>query len=384
MKNKPVDAPHFSQLMKLVPDDTQQPVDWAKIWTLWPELPVLDACPQDQVHHGEGDAGIHTRMVVEALVSDDNWQRMEGQKRAGLFWAAVLHDVGKPGKTVHEENGRITSRGHSRLGAAIARRLLWQAEAPFNWREAICGLIEAHQLPFWLIERADPKRLAIRTSWQCLPEDLCIHAHADAQGRVCQDQEAIIDNVALARAIFEENDCLHQRFSFANDESRVAFFEKEDRDPHFAAHEAFRCHVTVMAGLPGSGKDTWLSKCRPEIPVVSLDGIRAETGAKATGNQGTVIQTAQDRVKEFLRKRQDFAWNATNISRNVRSKILRLLRDYGAHIHIVYIERSPDVLFRQNADRDAAVPLHILKELVRKLEPPELWETHQVSYVVDA
>jgi putative nucleotidyltransferase with HDIG domain len=368
-------------LLSLVPSGPLWQTDWAAIWSLWPELAVLDTCPQDPIHHAEGDVGTHTRMVVDALVSEPHWQSLPPDDQSTLFWAAVLHDVGKPAVTKQDEEGRISSRGHSRVGASIARQLLWYAGSPFAWREVLCGIITHHQLPFWLIERPDPNRLAIDTSWRCRPDLLCLHAKADVLGRICKDQQALLDSIGLAALTFQEAGCMHGPFGFANDESRVAFFDLEDRDPHYAAHEDYRCTVTVMSGLPGAGKDTWVTKHRPEHPVVSLDLIRDELGIAATDNQGQVIQAAHERAREYLRARKDFVWNATNVTRLNRSKVLRLLRDYSARIEIVYIEVGPDQLWRQNRGRPDAVPDSLIEHLARKLEPPEQWEAHRVSVI---
>lgn len=370
------------QLVSLVPNGPQWQPDWAVIWPLWPQLAALDLCPQDQIYHAEGDVGTHTRMVVEALVADPDWQQLTVRNQSILFWAAVLHDVGKPAVTKHQEDGRITSRGHSRIGAAIARQLLLDAGSPFAWREALCGIIAHHQLPFWLIERPNPIRLAIETSWRCRPDLLCLHARADALGRICADQQAVLENVGLAGLTFQEATCLNTPFAFANDESRVAFFELEDRDPHYCAHEDYKCTVTVMSGLPGAGKDTWVAKNRPDLPVVSLDLVRDGLGISPTDNQGAVIQAAHEKAREYLRVGQDFVWNATNVTRQNRSKVLRLLRDYGAKIQIVYIEVAPDQLRRQNRDRPDAVPDAVITHLTRKLEPPEQWEAHEILYVL--
>ena len=367
-------------LLALVPADPTWKVDWAEIWSLWPELAILDTCPQDPIHHAEGDVGKHTRMVVEALVADPDWQGLPIVDRANLFWAAVLHDVGKPAVTKHEDDGRVTSRGHSRIGASIARELLWHAGSPFAWREDLCGIIAHHQLPFWLIERPDPIRMAIETSWRCRTDHLCLHAKADALGRTCEDRQAILENISLAALTFQEADCWARRFAFANDESRVAYFELQDRDPHYAAHEAFPCTVTVMSGLPGAGKDTWITKHRPEHPVVSLDLIRDELGVSATDNQGQVIQAAHERAREHMRAGRDFVWNATNVTRQNRSKVLRLLRDYGARIELIYVEVSPDRLLRQNRSRPDAVPDAAIDHLSKKLEPPQIWEAHKVTW----
>lgn len=380
---KAPDTAGFENLLSLVPGPPDWKVDWEKIWNLFPEFSALDDCPQDPIHHAEGDVGTHTRMVVEALAAQSEWRDLSEEDRSLLFWAACLHDIGKPATTKHEDEGRITSRGHSRLGSMMARGLLREAGAEYHWREQICGIIAHHQLPFWLIERPDPARLAVETSLVCKPSMLCLHAHADAVGRICEDQESIVENVALARETFSEAGCLEAAFPFANAESRLGFIEREDRDPHYAAHEDFRCTAYVMSALPGSGKDTWLAQNLPDLPSVSLDVIRDEIGAAPTGNQGRVIQAAYEQAKVHLRAGQDFVWNGTNISRQVRGKVLRLLRDYNARIHIIYLEVPPKRLLKQNKERESAVPAAVIENMARKLEPPTLAECHDLTLVLN-
>lgn len=366
------------ELMALTPQAPDWLIDWVSIWALWPEqMGALDGCPQCPEYHAEGDVGRHTRMVGEALVADPAWRALPDDRRAGLFWAAVLHDIGKPAVT-RVEDGRITSRGHSRVGAQIARGLLWRAGVSFAWREAVCGLIAAHQLPFWLIERPDPARLAIETSWRCRASDLLIHARADAMGRICRDQTSILEAVDLARVVFEEAECLHSPRVFANDESRVAYFEREDRDPSYPAHEDPRCTVTIMSGLPGAGKDTWIAAHAADRPVVSLDAIRAEIGAAPTGDQGRVIQMATEMAKGHLRSGQDFIWNGTNVTRQVRRKVIRVCSDYGARVEVVYLEPSWEKLRKQNRGRSAMVPEAAWSRLAEKFEPPDETEVHRV------
>jgi len=374
--------PRFKALLDLVPAPGAQP-GWDRIEAeLGPFAHRMEACPQDPRHHSEGCVLVHTRMVVDALVSDPAWAGREAKDRERLFWAAVLHDIGKPATTRIEEDGSITSRGHSRAGAAIAREFLRAHRAPFHWREAICGLIASHQLPFWLIERDTGSRLAIETSWTCNSADLCLHAQADARGRVCEDKEDLLTRIALAKALFEEERCFGERRAFANDASRIEWAMRGDRDPDYAAHEDYSCTALMMSALPGSGKDSWIAANMPDLPVVSLDDIRLEMGVGATDNQGRVIQEARERARAHLRAGQDFIWNATNITRQIRTPILSLFRDYGARTRIVYIEVDDDRLRTQNTGRAAAVPGHVMDKLAAKLEPPTLLEAHQVDFIV--
>jgi putative nucleotidyltransferase with HDIG domain len=338
-------------------------------------------CPQDALHHQEGDVLIHTKMVVDALINHRDWLELPKDRQMKLFWACVLHDIGKPA-TTKVEDGRITAKGHSRTGAMIARELLWHASAPFAFREEICGIITSHQLPFWLIERDHPARLAMQTSWTCNTADLCLHAKADAMGRICADSQDILDRVSLAEATFEEANCFGKARPFANDESRVSWVEKEDRDPDFSAFENHMLTVTMMSGLPGAGKDYWISQNEPKQPVVSLDDIRRELGIKATDNQGRVIQAAKERARGHLRSGTDFIWNATDITRQIRTPILSLFRDYGARTRIVYIEPSPTALKKQNSERQSRIPDAAIDKLAAKLEPPSQLEAHEVLYIV--
>jgi putative nucleotidyltransferase with HDIG domain len=376
---KPVD---FQTLLKLVPAAGSQAIDWPAIWALSPNFAALDSCPQDKVHHAEGDVGTHTQMVATALLQTEEWQALAEYDRSLMFWAACLHDIGKPATTRHEEDGRITSRGHSRIGALMARVFLRDFGVEFGWREAVCGLISQHQLPFWLLERDDAERLAVAASYASRPDLLCLHAKADALGRICQDQANVLANVALTRSYFEELDCLTAPFAFANAESRLAYLERDDRALDHVAHEDFRCTAHVISGLPGSGKDHWIRRNLPNLPVVSLDRLRLQMGIKPTDNQGQVIQAAFAAARDHMRNRRDFVWNATNITRQTRGKVLRLLRDYDARVHIVYIEVPPQKLHQQNGDRSASVPRGVIDALAQKLEPPSLAECHELTLSV--
>ena len=98
-----------------------------------------------------------------------------------------------------------------------------------------------------------------------------------------------------------------------------------------------------MSGLPGSGKDTWIARHASELPQISLDTIREETGAEPTGNQGAVVQAAREKARVLLRSGDDFVWNATNLSREIRGQVVDLLTAYDARLKIVYVEASRDL-----------------------------------------
>ena len=139
--------------------------------------------------------------------------------------------------------------------------------------------------------------------------------------------------------------------------------------------------VTLMSGLPGSGKDAWLAANRTSLPVVSLDDLRSELNVEATDDQGEVIQVARERCREHLRSGRSFAFNATNILRQTRRRWIDLFADYDARIEIVYVEPPLPVIVSQNARRVRPVPEKVIRELADKCEPPTLTEAHRLVTV---
>src|SRR5690606_19730622 len=106
--------------------------------------------------------------------------------------------------------------------------------------------------------------------------------------------------------------------------------------------------VTLMAGLPGSGKDTWIAQHGPDVPVISLDAIRQEL---ALGQGAAAANTGLDRAREFLRRRQPFVWNATSLKRDLRAGVISTCLRYGARVRIVYLEAGPGALRARNDGR---------------------------------
>jgi hypothetical protein len=78
------------------------------------------------------------------------------------------------------------------------------AGMPFAMREHMCALISAHQAPFWLFEKDDQVKRALRMSVEMDTRLLIMHARADARGRVCADPQDIVQRVELSRLVFEE------------------------------------------------------------------------------------------------------------------------------------------------------------------------------------
>ena len=368
------------------PEPPDWTLDWEALTRRFAWLRALEGTPQEPDYHAEGDVLAHARMVAEALIADINWRALEPERRVALFAAALLHDVAKPACTQIAPDGGISSPGHARAGAAMAREILARGEGftdamPFPQREAVARLVRSHGLPLWFLEKRDPQRTVLAASMSARLNDVAELAEADVRGRACADQQGLLERVALFRTYCEEQDCLTQPYTFVSEHSRFVYFRDPTKAPTYAAYDDTICEAILMSGLPGAGKDTWIARHAPDLPVISLDAIRRELKVTPADDQGAVAALAKSRARELLRRQQPFVWNATNISRTLRTALIDLFAAYHARIRIVYVDAPWKTILQRNQERESSVPEPVIARMLRKLEVPDLTEAHAIEWV---
>ena len=94
-----------------------------------------------------------------------------------------------------------------------------------------------------------------------------------------------------------------------------------------------------------------------------------------------VVQAAKEQAREYLRRRQPFAWNATSLTPLTRDALVALFEGYGARVRIVYLETGWDENLRRNTSRPARVPEDVIGRMLDRLEPPLPWEAREVEWV---
>ncbi|MDR6226781.1 AAA family ATPase [Desmospora profundinema] len=367
------------------PEAPDWTVDWERICREYAWVEAMAGVPQDPVHHAEGDVQVHTEMVVKALAELPEWRRLKREERAMLFAAALLHDVAKPACTRTEPDGSLSSRGHARLGAAMARNHLSDIGqtifAPLFVRETIVSMVRLHGLPLWFLERPDPERIVAAASQRVRLDWVALLAEADVRGRICQDQEELLTRVKLFREYCKELGCETGPRRFGNEHSRFRYFRGLQRDPAYTAYDDTAFEVVLMAGLPGVGKDTWIRRHLSDWPVISLDQIRRRRNISPSGPQGEVVHRAKEQARTLLRQKRSFVWNATNITRMTREGLIDLFASYGARIRIVYLDAPIETILRRNRERKERVPEDVIHRLRNKLEIPDLTEAHHVEWI---
>lgn len=342
---------------------------------------AMASCQQDAGWHSEGDVWTHTKLVCDQLPQLDEWPLLTPQEQTMLILTALFHDSAKPLTShVDPETGRITSPKHALKGEHLARSVLREASCPLAIREQVARTVRFHGRPAFLLEKTEPAHEVVSLSWLVTNKLLFLFALADTRGRNTSETGRPEENLHLWKMVAEEHGCFDHPYPFANDQARFLFYRQREPDLHYVPHEEYRCTVTMMSGLPGSGKDTWLRTNRPGLPVVSLDDIRSELEIDATDNQGEVAQLARERCRELLRARTSFAFNATNLIRQTRQRWIELFADYGARIEIVYVEPALSAVLAQNRRREKPVPENVILQLAGKCEPPTLAEAHGLVF----
>ena len=89
---------------------------------------------------------------------------------------------------------------------------------------------------------------------------------------------------------------------------------------------------------------------------------------------------AREKAKNYLRKKQPFVWNATNITKEMRSSLISLFERYGANVRIVYLETDWESLCQRNSSRNEQVPQTTIERMLGKLSLPLMHEALTVEW----
>ncbi len=103
-----------------------------------------------------------------------------------------------------------------------------------------------------------------------------------------------------------------------------------------------------------------------------------------TGDQGPVVREARQRARALLARGEPFVWNATNLSRRIRSECIDLFAAYDARVRIVYVETTANGVLRRNRARPRPVTADSIERLLDRWEVPGLTEAHRVEWLVEA
>ena len=348
---------------------------------VYPELRILMGVEQNPVYHAEGDVYRHTRMVCQEMVKMEQWPALSEKEQEMLFLAGAFHDIGKPACT-RLEDGRWTSPKHTIAGEKVFRAMAYRGQDRFGltWRdrEQAAGLIRYHGLPAWFWSKRRPEFDLLKAAESVPMGLLYLLSAADARGRICREPEKMREHIALFLEQVRELGIEDGPYPFAGAYTRYQYFHRDSLWQGSDLYDDTEFDVWLMAGLPLAGKDTWIEENGEGRPVISLDDIRQQQGIAPGEKSSKVAAIATDRARQFLRRKEPFIWNATNIIRETRQKLCGLFSSYKARVHIMYLEVPYRELLKRNEKRNRYIPVKVLEQMIDKLEVPAPWEGYDV------
>ena len=373
----------YEKLLNIV--ITKKIFPYENFFAIFPKLELLKTTPQDKVYHAEGDVWTHTKMCCDSLINLPEYNKANNESKFVMFYAALLHDIAKPICTKQEDNGSISSKGHSKKGAIDVRIDLWKKNIPFHLRERICNIINVHQVPFFAFKtQKTPEFLSHLLAEQTILNELITVAKADMLGRTSIHRQSALDDIALFEIIAQEQNCLFQKKQFPNLNTKIKYFNSNgiiSSDYEFFKENG--SHVYVMSGIPASGKNHWISQNMPNLPMLSFDSAKEELGLKHGENDGKAAHLVIDRAKDFLRNKKNFIFNATHLSKQMRDKTLSLLYNYDAFVSMIYKEVSYEEILKRNNQRNTTLSNKKIEEMLLKWEVPTSDEAHEVIFCID-
>jgi putative nucleotidyltransferase with HDIG domain len=379
---------NIEKLYKYLPNDK---VDWELIngEIFSPYVARLKNTPQEAKWHGEGNVYNHTVMVVDKLIALDEYKALTKEEKLIVFLSALFHDIGKAVCT-KITNDEITSFNHAIVGSVMLREYMWVSLGLSggkyqSFREAVCLLVRYHSTP--IHQYNDLEKRVIKLSLNIsLTKDfniklLTILAKADALGRIGSEYDEHLLNIELFYEQANRSDCLTKAFVFSNPFTKYQYLNTNNMWPYHDFYDNTKGTIILLCGLPGTGKDTFIKNNYPNMPVISLDDIRKEFNILPTENQTKVYVIAKERAKVYLRNKQVFIWNATNLTNLIRNKQLSLFHGYNYSVKIVFLETDLETNLLRNKDREKVVEEKVIYKMLSNINIPEAYEAEEVEWI---
>ena len=367
--------------MLLVLDGVYRSGDPSCLLDAIPNLKLLQETPQDPSYHSEGSVWNHTKLVVQRLFEQPYFCSASEESKHVMTCAAILHDIAKATCT-KEMDGHIRSIGHPRRGSIDARAILWRLRYPQAILERISRIVANHHVVYHAFDSDKPADWRARKlSHELIPAELITVCMADSLGRITRPVELrqeSVDATLLFSEMFQELDCWEKPYIFPNSHTALMHFYKIVY-PDQAFYQESGSKVIVMSGLPASGKDTVASTFG--LPIMGFDTTRDRLGLKYGDNEGLVAQETIEDAKKFLREKESFVWNSTNINTQLRQKTLDMMLDYNAEVKIVSLDLDENTLRYRNSKRKTTVTNKALDDMILRWEPPLPTEAHEVIYM---
>ena len=326
-------------------------------------------------YHLEGDVWTHTMMVVNHAM---NVIHLSPGILEVLELSTLLHDLGKIAtrkrSTTHPN--RIHFHGHAGVSAHMALGVMRDWGISLSVQRDVFQTISLHHSFMDMLEPfTEETSQKVGRKFRHVHESICgammlFHQMAcDGIGRIDTTHETSIESVGFAMEQWKEMSIHHTSLPMP----------LTGKPPNT---------VTVMIGLPASGKTTYAKKLG--IPIISRDNIVMELG-KSTGyeecwegaDQKAVDKTLEKKLVSLKRLGDDFVVDMTNVSPKSRRRSLHGLG--GAyHKKAVVMATGSREVYARNFKRKAEgkiLDVNVLHKMMMGFTVPMYDEFDEIVYV---
>jgi predicted kinase len=310
--------------------------------------------------HLEGDCHTHTMMVYD-LIEGENPE---------LYFAALLHDLGKISTRYEKDSGRVSFRDHENLSTVKSIDILKAASKEFN-----IDIVKVLQMIAWHgelwtkkdVDRQEYlKKINDKFGFSKEFYDDFVHfVKADALGRTMEDEDEILN-------IMEQMEFLENYIPFNSSE----YFK------HTPTKE-----VIFMVGISGSGKSTEVEKYKG-LRVISTDNYLAKGKLDYNSvDYAKNIKKAHDNsirdIKDAVQKEENVIIDMTNLTKEQRRKKLSLFPTTKyLHRAVVFLNGEESIKRNLAKRPDKTIPQSVIERQMREFEFPGYDEFSKIEFIL--
>lgn len=102
--------------------------------------------------------------------------------------------------------------------------------------------------------------------------------------------------------------------------------------------------LTIMCGIPGSGKSYYIKKNLADAVVICPDSIRKEINGSVSSqkNGGAVFDIAYERLEKALSEKKETVFDATSVRLAYISRLIGYASKHGTDVEVVKMKMSED------------------------------------------
>lgn len=130
--------------------------------------------------------------------------------------------------------------------------------------------------------------------------------------------------------------------------------------------------ITILVGLPRSGKSTWTEINKSDRVVISADRLRYRVyGQRFFGDGEPMLWAIRGiLLEELLSQGQNIIVDETNTTKARRGPIIKLAKKHGYYVEVIEIATSKDeCIQRAMNEKDGAI-IPVIERMAAQYEPP--------------